>query len=66
METELRAGLGKNPLACDRQGCNRAKHLENKFCKSHVAGMRRKLREQVLRDCGMVKVRGALGSVYWE
>ncbi len=23
-------------------------------------------REQAMRDCGLVKVRGALGGVYWE
>jgi len=26
----------------------------------------RKAREQAMRDCGLVKVRGALGGVYWE
>jgi hypothetical protein len=26
----------------------------------------RKAREQVMRDMGLVKVRGALGGVYWE
>jgi predicted nucleic acid-binding Zn ribbon protein len=26
----------------------------------------RKARESVLRDLGLVKVRGALGGVYWE
>lgn len=26
----------------------------------------RKAREQVLRDLGMVKVRGAMGGTYWE
>ena len=26
----------------------------------------RKARDQVLRDCGLVKVRGALGGTYWE
>ncbi len=30
------------------------------------AYLRRKERESVLRDCGLVKVRGALGGVYWE
>ena len=27
---------------------------------------RRKEREQVLRDCGLVKVKGTLGGTYWE
>ena len=26
----------------------------------------RREREQVLRDCGLVKVKGQLGGVYWE
>jgi hypothetical protein len=26
----------------------------------------RKERDQAMRDCGLVKVRGALGGVYWE
>lgn len=26
----------------------------------------RKMRESALRDCGLVKVRGAMGGVYWE
>ena len=27
---------------------------------------KRRKRDQVLRDCGLVRVRGALGGVYWE
>ena len=30
------------------------------------ARMNRQARESMLRDCGLVKVRGALGGVYWE
>lgn len=30
------------------------------------AAHNRKARESILRDCGLVKVRGALGGVYWE
>lgn len=26
----------------------------------------RRMRDQVMRDCGLVKVRGALGGTYWE
>jgi len=26
----------------------------------------RKARENILKSCGLVKVRGALGGVYWE
>lgn len=27
---------------------------------------KRRAREQAMRDCGLVKVRGALGGIYWE
>ena len=26
----------------------------------------RKIREQIMRDLGLVKVRGAMGGTYWE
>lgn len=29
------------------------------------ARINRKVRESALRDCGLVKVRGALGGTYW-
>ncbi len=53
-------------LKCQAPGCPRAKHRELKYCVQHAAGLRRRLREQVLRDCGMTKVRGAQGGTYWE
>ena len=34
--------------------------------KSRKAREARKAREQIMRDCGLVKVRGALGGIYWE
>jgi len=34
--------------------------------RSAKARLRRKEREQALRDLGLVKVRGALGGTYWE
>lgn len=34
--------------------------------KLHNVAIRRAEREQALRDAGLVKVRGALGGVYWE
>ncbi len=30
------------------------------------ANKARRERESVLRDCGLVKVRGAMGGTYWE
>ena len=39
-------------------------------CENHVrnvkAKTRRKLRDNAMRDIGMVKVRGAMGGTYWE
>ena len=26
----------------------------------------RKAKDQAMRDCGLIKVRGALGGIYWE
>lgn len=32
----------------------------------HNRAVTRQEREQALRDCGLVKARGALGGTYWE
>lgn len=34
--------------------------------KTRQASQRKAERESILRDCGLVKVRGALGGIYWE
>jgi hypothetical protein len=34
--------------------------------KTRRANLNRRCREDALRSCGLVKVRGALGGVYWE
>jgi hypothetical protein len=34
--------------------------------KNRRAKMRRREREAILRSCGLVKVRGAMGGTYWE
>lgn len=48
--------------ACDDAGdTNRT---EKRRRKATAAGKREM--EQALRDCGLVKVRGSLGGVYWE
>ena len=39
---------------------------ERKKLSAAKARARRKEREAILRDCGLVKVRGALGGTYWE
>ncbi|MFA5424817.1 MAG: hypothetical protein WC374_13265 [Phycisphaerae bacterium] len=40
--------------------------LGKKMMKAARARANRKAREAAYRDCGMVKVRGALGGTYWE
>lgn len=39
---------------------------EKRKARAQRARENRKAREQVMRDCGLVKVRGALGGTYWE
>ena len=34
--------------------------------RNKAARENRQSREQVMRDCGLVKVKGALGGTYWE
>lgn len=50
-----------------------AMHKEQGFCqlcadrsKTRRANMARKERDQAMRDCGLVKVKGNLGGTYWE
>ena len=40
--------------------------IERKRLSRIRANNNRKAREQVMRDCGLVKVHGALGGIYWE
>jgi len=35
-------------------------------CKRKQRNKARRQRDQIRRDCGLVRVRGALGGVYWE
>ena len=37
-----------------------------KKAKLAQARKQRRAREQALRDCGLVRVRGAMGGTYWE
>ena len=51
-----------------------SKGIAAKYCelcsgrriKNRKARRARHTRESALRDCGLVKVRGALGGTYWE
>lgn len=51
---------------CD--ACERAEDLSQAKLKARRkrANAVRREREAVMRDCGLVKVRGALGGTYWE
>ena len=50
-----------------RDGDNRCQACEDATAsKRRKARQQRKERDQVLRDCGLVKVRGAMGGTYWE
>ena len=43
--------------------CKREAHSKTKRASARA---NRKAREYALESCGLVKVRGALGGVYWE
>lgn len=43
---------------CDEREANTARRTR--------ARATRRAREQAMRDCGLVKARGALGGTYWE
>jgi rRNA maturation endonuclease Nob1 len=45
--------------------CGRA-YVIRESAKRARARENRKARESAYRDCGMIKVRGALGGTYWE
>ena len=50
-----------------KDGDNRCQACEEaSAAKKAKARKARRQREAVLRDCGLVKVRGALGGTYWE
>jgi len=38
----------------------------SKLLKTARASASRKAREQAYKDCGLVKIKGALGGAYWE
>jgi len=52
-----------------KDGDNRCAECENKAitkAKRAARNKARRERDQVMRDCGLVKVRGAMGGTYWE
>lgn len=46
-------------------GAERARGLAL-FARRDRASANKRERESIMRSCGLVKVRGALGGVYWE
>jgi len=46
--------------------CPECEGLAKKKLKAAEARERRRERDQVMRDLGLTKVRGAMGGVYWE
>jgi hypothetical protein len=47
---------------CTDQTCAKCK----RFKRNAKARENRKARDEAMRSCGLVKVRGALGGTYWE
>lgn len=45
--------------------CDAAEESKAKL-KKQRAKSQRQMRDQVMRDCGLTKVRGAMGGTYWE
>ena len=45
-------------------------HIGEGFCAKCMNNLKRKLarreKDSVMESCGLVKVRGALGGIYWE
>lgn len=51
---------------CRKPNCARLRGAGLKYCQPCANGIRRRMRESVLRDCGMVKVRDSQGHVLWK
>ena len=59
---------------CEKCGCEIGTKDGDNLCndceegkrKKEKSAARRREREAILRDCGLVKVRGAFGGTYWE
>jgi len=49
-----------------KDGDNVCESCERKELRTVQARRNRREREAALRDCGLVKVRGNLGGIYWE
>lgn len=41
-------------------------HVRGDLCTKCKAKETRRAKEQAYKDCGLVKVKGALGGTYWE
>ncbi len=49
-----------------RDGDNLCRTCEDSAAKKKKRAAARKAKDDAMRSCGLVKVRGALGGVYWE
>lgn len=49
-----------------RDGDNMCRPCEDGKRKKQRAAAARKARDEAMRSCGLVKVRGAMGGVFWE
>jgi len=54
-----------NCKKCNKE-ISQASYSLDKLCSSCRAKVTRKAKEQAYKDCGLVKVKGALGGTYWE
>lgn len=50
-------------FACDELSEDRDRKASAKRAKARAA---RRARDEALRSCGLVKVRGSMGGTYWE
>lgn len=38
----------------------------DQYTKRHKKAMTRRAKDRAMQDCGLVRVRGTLGGIYWE
>ena len=56
-----------NGVRCHEHGCPNAAADAKREARNKQARLARRARDQAMRDCGLVKVRGSTtGRVYWE
>lgn len=53
-------------IVCGTDGEYPTKEVEARILKTTKSRIRAQTSKQAMRDCGLVRVRGALGGIYWE